>query len=100
MYQKKLIYFSLLILVIIFISITCFSYAFFTHQIEEHGKLNIVAGTLDYQIESKDLENNQILVEPNRIYELEIEIDSFNTIDSKYELYYLLDQEVDGFENG
>ncbi len=100
MYQKKLIYFSLLILVIIFISITCFSYAFFTHQIEEHGKLNIVAGTLDYQIESKDLENNQILVEPNRIYELEIEIDSFNTIDSKYELYYLLDQEVDGFEIG
>ncbi len=98
--KKKVIYFSLLILAIIFVSTAYYSYAFFTNQVEGHGKLNIVAGTLDYQIESSDLKNHQMIVNPNSTYELEIEIDSFNTIDSKYELYYLLDKEVNDFKIG
>ena len=37
---------------IIVISISA-SYAIFSNTKEEHGKLNIVAGTLDYKIENK-----------------------------------------------
>ncbi len=41
------------------------SYAFFTNVVEEHGKLNIIAGTLDYDLESKDLVNHKITVKKN-----------------------------------
>ena len=90
--KKKVIYFSLLILAIIFVSTAYYSYAFFTHKLEEHGKLNLVVGTLDYQIESKDLKNHQITVPAHTTKEIIIKITSLNTIDSKYELYYLLDK--------
>ena len=95
--KKKVIYFSLLILAIIFVSTAYYSYAFFTNQVEGHGKLNIVAGTLDYQIESKDLENNQIFLNSYETKILMVTMTSLNEIDSKYELYYLLN---DGVEVG
>ena len=53
--RKKIIYLGLLLIVTVIVSVTYFSYAFFTQKDEQHGKLNIVAGTLDYKIESDDL---------------------------------------------
>ncbi len=96
-----MIYFSLLILFIFLISTAYYSYAFFTHQIEEHGKLNLVVGTLDYQLESKDLKNNQIIVSAKETIKIPITVVSLNSIDSKYQLYYLENHSIEvGYLNG
>ena len=86
--RKKVIYIGVLLIVTILISVTYFSYAFFTSTIEDHGKLNIVAGDLNYKIESNDLINNSINLEANEAKTIEINITSLNDINSKYELYY------------
>ena len=86
--KKKLIYIGLLLILTVIVSITYFSYAFFTHRDEQHGKLNIVTGMLDYKIESNDLVNNSITLEAKKSKQIEIEITSLNSISSKYELYY------------
>ena len=86
--KKKVIYIGLLLILTVIVSITYFSYAFFTSKYEQRGKLNIVTGTLDYKIGSADLTNNSITLEANKSKQIEIEITSLNNIDSKYELYY------------
>ena len=86
--RKKVIYIGSLIILTVIVSITYFSYAFFTNRTEQRGKLNIVTGTLDYKIKSADLTNNSITLEANKSKQIEIEITSLNKISSKYELYY------------
>ncbi len=81
-------YFMVFLLLILCVVVFGTSYAFFSSINEEHGKLNIVAGTLDYKIESKDLENNQIIVGANHTKEIVLKVESLNSIDSMYELYY------------
>lgn len=88
--KSYIIIISLLVLTVTFFGA---SYAYFTSKNEEHGKLNIVAGTLDYKIESKDLENNRITVESGTIKILDISLISLNSISSKYEIYYKLNIE-------
>ena len=88
MKKGRKIYFILLLIIVFLVSTMYFSYAFFTSKNEEHGKLNIVAGTLDYKIEGKDLENNQITVLAHEIEKVELTIESLNKISSMYELYY------------
>ena len=91
MTRGKKIYFGILLLIIFFISTAYFSYSFFTSKNEEHGKLNIIAGTLDYKIESGDLKNNQMVIEPTTTKQIVLKITSLNDITSKYELYYTID---------
>ena len=87
MNKKKWIYIGILIVVIAIVSIASFSYAFLTKVDEQHGKINIVAGTLDYRIESSDLNSsNSITVTGTKI--IDIKLTSLNEISSKYELYY------------
>ena len=50
-----------ILIMIIVISISA-SYAIFSNTKEEHGKLNIVAGTLDYKIENKNLKIRRLFV--------------------------------------
>lgn len=76
------------------------SYAFFTNKREEHGKLNIVVGDLTYKLESNDLVNHQIVVGANEVREIVISLTSLNSVDSKYELYYTLDQENSSVKAG
>ncbi len=98
--RKKIIYIGILLIITVVVSVMCFSYAFFTNKSEQHGKLNIVAGTLDYQIESNDLKNNAITLESNTTKVIEIKITSLNTINSKYELYYNSDNNIEiGYDN-
>ena len=87
MNRRKWIYIGILIVVAAIVSIASFSYAFLTRVDEQHGKINIVAGTLDYKIESDDLENNSITLSANESKEIEITIKSVNKINSKYQLY-------------
>ena len=89
MKKGRILYFGLLLVVFV-VSTAYFSYAFFTSKNEEHGKLNIVAGTLNYKIESEDLISNQITVEANSLKEITINVTSLNDINSKYELYYVM----------
>ena len=86
--RKKIIYIGIMIIITVFASVTYFSYAFFASREELPGRLNIVAGTLDYKIESNDLNNNSITLEANESKQIELTITSLNTIDSEYELYY------------
>ena len=53
--------------------------------------INFVTGTLDYKIESSNLTNNNITVDAGNEYKLNLTLTSLNPIDSKYELYYLID---------
>ena len=86
--KKKIIYFGLLLIVTVMVIVTSFSYSFLIKTEEHHGKLNIVTGTLNYKISSKLLNNNSITLASNEKARLNIKIESLNTIDSKYELYY------------
>ena len=82
-------------MITVIVSITYFSYAFFTRKDEYHGRLNIVAGTLNYKIESSDLINNSITLNAKESKTIEIEIKSLNNIQSKYELYYVTNSNVE-----
>ena len=91
MSKGKKIYFLVLILVTILVTTFYFSYAIFSNTQEEHGKLNIVAGTLNYKVKGEDIYNNQMEVTKNTTRTITLTVTSLNEIDSKYELYYKID---------
>ena len=84
-----MIYIGSLLILTAIISIASFSYAIWSNKSEQRGKLNIVAGILDYELISDDLNNNSITIPANANKTIEIEIRSLNNIESKYELYYV-----------
>ena len=92
MSKGKKIYFLVLLLITILVTTFYFSYAIFSNTQEEHGKLNIVAGTLNYKIESSELDSDSITLEANTSKEIKIKLTSLNEVSSKYELYYILDK--------
>ena len=92
MSKGKKIYFLVLLLITIIVTTFYFSYAIFSNTKEEHGKLNIVAGTLNYKIESSELDSDSITLEANTSKEIKIKLTSLNEVSSKYELYYILDK--------
>ena len=95
MSKGKKIYFLVLILVTILVTTFYFSYAIFSNTQEEHGKLNIVAGNLNYKIESSELDSDSVTVPANTSKEIKIKLTSLNEVSSKYELYYILDKTND-----
>ena len=92
MSKGKKIYFLVLLLITILVTTFYFSYAIFSNTKEEHGKLNIVAGTLNYKIESSELDSDSITLPANTSKEIKIKLTSLNEVSSKYELYYILDK--------
>lgn len=87
--RKKIICIGFMFILTVFVSVSYFSYAFFMSKDEYHGKVNIVAGTLNYKLSSSLLDsNNSIILASNEKARLNIEIESLNTINSKYKLYY------------
>ena len=82
---------------LIVLAVVCFStsYAIFSNTKEEHGKLNIVAGNLNYKIESSELDSDSITIPVNTSKEIRIKLTSLNEVSSKYELYYMLDKTND-----
>ena len=91
--KKKIIYIGSLLIITAIISIASFSYAIWSNKSEQRGKLNIVAGSLRYELISDDLTNNSITIPANTNKTIEIEINSLNNIESKYELYYTTNNE-------
>lgn len=55
--------------------------------------IDFVAGTLDYKIENVELDNNSITLAAGSERKLTLTLTSLNPIDSKYELYYLINGE-------
>ena len=86
--RKKVIYIGSILIITVIVSVTYFSYAFFVHKDEQHGKLNIVAGTLDYSIKGVGVSNNRVNLAAKQVKQLTLDIKSLNEIDSKYGLYY------------
>ncbi len=95
MNKKKIIYMSLLILTVLLVTSIYVSYGFFTNKLEEHGKLNIIVGTLDYKISEKEL-----VIPSHTAKEFKIEVTSLNDTDTKYELYYQISNENPNVEFG
>ena len=79
-----------IIIALLVLTVTFFgaSYAFFTSINEQHGKLNIVAGSLDYKLESDSLNDGVLTLRAWETKKLTIKLISLNQINSKYELYY------------
>ena len=88
MNRKQLIYIGLILIVTVIVSASYFSYAFFTHRDEQHGKLNIVTGTLDYSIKGVGVSNNRVNLAAKEVKQITLDIKSLNEIDTKYGLYY------------
>jgi len=86
---KRSYIFIFILILIFFISFGA-SYAILMNKSEHHGKLNIVAGDLNYKIESQKLINNKITVNAGAIEKVSLTLKSLNKINSKYELYYTL----------
>ncbi len=84
--NKKSMIMTLLLVVISITGLT--SYALFTTSIEHNNALNIVTGNLYSLIESDDLVNNTISIEPNSKKEITIKLTNGNSIDAKFNLYY------------
>ncbi len=95
MNKKKIIYMSLLILTVLLVTSIYVSYGFFTNKLEEHGKLNIVVGTLDYKLSEKEL-----VIPSHTAKAFRIEVTSLNDTDTKYELYYQISKENPNLEFG
>ena len=57
--EKKYIW-EVLFIITLLVTAMYGSYAFFVNKEKHHGKLNIVAETLDYKIESSDLTNKSM----------------------------------------
>ena len=93
--NRKIIYISLVSLITFIFSMTYFSYAFFTNKNEQHGKLNIVVGKLNYKINSQDLTNDLLVMAAGEEKEVTITITSLNSFTSEYQLYYESDGSVE-----
>ena len=100
MSKGKKIYIVILLLITVLVTTFYFSYAIFSNTKEEHGKLNIVAGTLNYKIESSSLDSDSITIIANTSKEIKIKLTSLNEVSSKYELYYVLDKENENVSVG
>lgn len=84
MSKGKKIYIVILLLITVLVTTFYFSYAIFSNTKEEHGKLNIVAGTLNYKIGSSSLDNDSIMILANTSKEIKIKLTSLNEVSSKY----------------
>ena len=91
-----------IIFLLLLLSIGCFSasYAIFMNKSEQHGKLNIVVGNLNYSIESDSLTDNKVTVDKYSIKEIKVRLSSLNDVSSKYELYYTMDSENSNIKVG
>ena len=59
MNKKRITYIGILFIITVIITITSFSYAFLTRIDEQHGKLNMTVGNLDYKI--SELSNRKLV---------------------------------------
>ena len=81
--RKKLIYIGSLLILTVIVSVTYFSYAFWTNKDVQHAKINVVAGTLDYEVKGKGISNNAITIGANTTKKIELTLKSLNEISSK-----------------
>lgn len=90
--KNRLIVTTILIVLGIIVIPLGFSYAIFLKN-DHLTNINFVAGNLNYKIENSKLTNNSITVDGGEDIKLVLSLTSLNNIESKYELYYLLDGE-------
>jgi len=70
------------------LSIGYISYASFSVQKEKSNGISIVTGNLIYNLQGKCITNNKIEIGPNETKEIEVTIESLNSIESCYQMYY------------
>ncbi len=83
-------------MITVIVSVSYFSYAFFTNKSEQHGKINIVAGKLNYKmrINGEDVGDSYDLYVPDSSGAiLDVEIQNLSNFSTKYQLYYFADPE-------
>lgn len=73
----------------VFFSVLGMSYAFFVISQEKSNVFNIVVGNLVYKLTSNKLDSSMAVTVPaNTPLSFEVTIESLNSIDSKFQLYY------------
>lgn len=92
MYLKgkyNLILINILASILVFVPLC--SYAYFNKTIV-YKDVNLVVGTLDYDLKSSAIDKNyQVVVPQNTDVKINVEIKELNSITSKYQLYYECD---------
>lgn len=91
-FQKPKIRFSVIgiaILCSLLIVAISYSYAFFTISVEKKNALMLIAGNLSYKLSSEQLDSSlKVTVPANTPLSFEVLIDSLNSIESNFQLYY------------
>ena len=81
------------IIVLILIVVIGGSYALFTTTSEGKGALNIVTGDLKTFFESDELDSdNEIVIKPNEVRTIVVNLKNVNSIDAKYNFYYSINK--------
>lgn len=79
----------LLVLIAVTIAIISISYALFTTTLESKGSLNIITGNLYSKLISNELDvDNELVLAPNEMKVINIDMKNVNSIDAKFNLYY------------
>ncbi len=65
-----------------------YSYAMFTVNNVKKNAVSIVTGKLSYTLSGEGLVNNQVILNANETKVIEVVIESINSIESMYQLYY------------
>ena len=76
----------IIVLMVMFVLISTYSYALFTISIEQKNALSVVAGNLFYRAEDITLPY-EVTLQPGESKQLPITIESLNSIDSIYQIY-------------
>ena len=77
------------------LSIGYVSYANFSIRKERSNGISIVTGNLIYHITGEEITNNIVEIGPNEIKEIEVTIESLNSIESTYQMYYKENQDIE-----
>lgn len=93
--SKNMITIILLIFLGLLLTIVGTSYAFFTVENVENNTFQIIGGDLNYTLTSDLLVDQKIEIEANDGIEISVTLNTTNSIEMKYQLYYeTLDTEI------
>jgi len=92
MFNSKHVFIMLLMIITVFTFFLTDSYSMFTKK-DHLININFIAGKLNYTLESSILDNGKVTVDAKNEFKLTVTLNSLNSVDTKYELYYLVNGE-------
>ena len=78
---------TVILIVAVFIVMLNSSFGYFQKRIEGR-RFSFVVGTLSIELDSQDLTNNQLTIQPRKSESITVSVTNKNNVDTKYLLYY------------